>query len=260
MGVSVPPFRNLMAIDDPVEITLRQVKEVLSEESYLPMRLMKLGFSATIAGTFATMPAIAQILESLLTNASGRFEYRFLRVAEELNAQQKRIAEKIPDKSYYESEEFQTLIGLIIERLHTTHDGNKLCMFGDALANCGSSEFQSDDKEEYIRTLRDLSARDLQILGDPRLAGWTPHIANIEYDAEVLSSLSRLAGLGLVTENLKMKSPSMGTNGSDRFDAANVMRELLTTPPKRTYSLSPHGTRFLNFIATGSFDRVDGSA
>jgi hypothetical protein len=249
-----------MAIDDPVEITLHQVNEELSEDSYLPMRLVKLGFSATIAGTLATMPAIVRILTSLLTNASGRFERRFLRVAEELNAQQKRIEQKIPDKSYYESEEFQTLIGLVIERLHTTHDANKLRMFGDALANCGSGEFQSDDKEEYIRTLRDLSAKDLRILSDPKLTGWTPHIANIEYDAEVLSSLSRLAGLGLVTEHLKVKSPSAGTTGSERLDAANVMRELLTTPPKRTYSLSPQGTRFLNFIASGSTGDAAGSS
>jgi hypothetical protein len=177
-----------------------------------------------------------------------------LRVAEELSAQQKRIEDRIPDKKYYDSEEFQSLIGLVIEKLDTTHDEEKLRMFGDALANSGSTEFQADDKEEYVRTLRDLSSRDLRVLNDDRLKGWLPHIPHvtIEYDADVLSSLSRLAGMGLVIENLKVKTPSAGTTGSARMDAERILKELLTMPPKRTYSLSPFGTRFLEFIASGT--------
>ena len=241
-----------MAIDDPVEIALRQTEDAMIADAYLPARLVQLGFSAIVAGALATMPPVVQILASLLTGSSARFERRFLRVAEELSAQQKRIEDRIPDNRYYESEEFQSLLGLVIEKLHTTHDYEKLRMFGNALANSGSSEFQSDDKEEYIRTLRDLSSGDLQVLNDDRLKGWLPHIHPIEYDPDVLSSLYRLAGMGLVIENLKVKTPAAGTTGSARIDAVNILEELLTTPPKRTYSLSPFGGRFLKFIASGA--------
>jgi hypothetical protein len=241
-----------MTIDDPVEIAIRQSEEAIAADSYLPAQLVKLGFSAVVAGTLATMPGVAQIITSLLTSNLARFERRFLWVAKELNAQQKRIEDKIPDIKYYESEEFQSLLGIVVEKLYTTHDETKLRMFGDALANCGNSDFQADDKEEYVRTLRDLSSKDLQVLNDERLKGWSPHIHAIQYDTDVLTNLSRLAGRGLVIEHLKVKTPSSGRTGSERLDAENVLRELLTTPPMRTYSLSPFGERFLKFIASGT--------
>src|SRR5271155_503477 len=125
-----------MAIDDPVGIVIQQAKEA---ESYLPDRLARLGLSAAVAAAFAHMPFVAQILTSLLSNSPARFEERFLQVATELHAQQKRIEDRISDMNYYESEEFHSLLTLILERLHATHQKEKLKMLGDALANSGSS-------------------------------------------------------------------------------------------------------------------------
>jgi hypothetical protein len=51
---------------------------------------------------------------------------------------------------------------LTLEHLHTTHDKEKLKMFGGAPANCGDVDFKSDDKEAYIHILRDFSAKDLK--------------------------------------------------------------------------------------------------
>ncbi len=239
-----------MSIDDPVGITIRQAEEAIEADAYLPPLLVKFGVSAGAAVALAKMPWIAQIVTNLLSMNSQRIETRLLHVAEELNAQQKRIEDRIPDRKYYESEEFQTLLGLILEKLQTTHDEEKLRTFGVSLANCGSIEFQADDKENYIRTLRDLSKKDLQILSDTRLEGWTPHVHTIEYGPEVLSSIYRLAGMGLVIEKLHVKSPSSGRTGSQRLDAERALTELLTEPPKRTYFLSPFGGRFLKFIAS----------
>jgi hypothetical protein len=240
-----------MAIDDPVEIALRQTREEIEAESYLPARLAKLGLSAALASQLARWPFIVQILTSLLSNASTRLERRLLVVAEELNAQQKRIEDKIPDMRYYESEEFHSLLSLVMERLNTTHDEEKLRIFGDALANSGSAVFVNDDREEYIRTLRELSLKDLRVLNDPKLKAWTPLLHEIKYDPEILSSLARLEGMGLVLQHLKIKTPR-GTTGSAHIDAEVWLNERLTTPPIRTYSLSPFGTRFLEFISNGS--------
>ena len=219
--------------DDAVEIVIRDAEEAVQADTYLPTQLVKLGLSAVMASTLAPMPFVVNILTNLFARAPARFEKRFLRVAEELNAQQKRIEDRIPDKKYYESEEFQSLLILILEKIHTTTDDEKLRSFGAALANSGSSEFQQEDKEEHIRTLRDLSRNDLEVLNNDYLKGWTPHTRVITYEAEVLSSLSRLAGMGLVLENSRLPT--------------------VPAPPAiRTYSLSPFGTRFLKFISSGS--------
>src|SRR5579863_3043621 len=136
-----------MAIDDPVGIAIRETEEALTEADYLPTQLLKLGLSAYAVHALAGMPTVVQIFTSLLGSGSVRFERRLLLVAEELNAQLKRIEKSIPDRRYYASEEFQSLFGLVVEKLQTTHDEEKLRMFGDALANSGSGEFQQTKKK-----------------------------------------------------------------------------------------------------------------
>jgi hypothetical protein len=131
-------------------------------------------------------------------------------------------------------------LGLVIEKLHTTHDEEKLRMFGDALANSGSSEFQQDEKEDYIRTLRDLSTNELQVLkgGYPR-GHFSPYTAG----------LSRLVGMGLVDEKLQTKKAGRVPRGSDQQRLMQELEKVVTNPPERSYSLSSFGFRFLKFIA-----------
>lgn len=231
-----------MAIDDPVEIAIRQADEAISDGSYLPMRLVKCGLSAALAAKLAAMPAVSEIVLSLFNFGSVRFERRLLVVAEELNAQQRRIEASIPDRKYYESEEFQSLIGLVIEKLNTTHDEEKLRMFGDALANAGSSKYQHDEKEDYIRILRDLSSKDLQVLKHSRLNGG-------RFCQDAQSSVGRLVGMGLATETLEEKRTPMIPRAADSRRKADALKELVTKPPRRAYSLSSFGLQFLDFIA-----------
>jgi hypothetical protein len=251
-----------MAIDDPVGIEIRQVKDEIEAESSLPMQLTKLGLSCALAAALAPWPLVSQIMVSLITSSSGRSEKRFLRVAEALNEQYKQIEEKIPDATYYESEEFQTLMGLVIERLHTTCDDEKLKMFGNALANSGSSEFQTDHREDFIRILRDLGTADLDEL--KTFAPPSPSRFGGELDAnqrfqmchsrqdlagESLSRTTRLIGLGLVNENLSMKEFTGSVEYHSASEARRAISDYLKQPPKRSYRLSPFGWRFLQFIS-----------
>jgi hypothetical protein len=139
-----------MSIADPVRVAIQRAREGAEEEDYLPARAARLGLAGVTAAFLVNHPFVSQVLTSFLTGSSSRFEERFLLVAEELEEQQKRIGDRIPDKRYYESEEFQTLFALLIERLHTTHQQEKLKMFGNALANSGREDFQNDDKELYV--------------------------------------------------------------------------------------------------------------
>lgn len=237
-------------IDEPVKIAIVQAREELNEETYLPKRVMALGLSAVVAQQLAGFPFFTQLFTSLLTGSSKRLEERLLCVAEELESQQKRIEESIEDKSYYESDEFYTLFGLILERLHTTHDKEKLRRFGDALANSASASFEGDEKEVFIRILRDLSVVDLETLNHGNLKGWLPAVRKMEYGPDVLSSLSRLAGMGLVNE--RFHRPQAGNTGSDNLDAQLLLKEILGSPPRRAFHISPLGERFLKFIANSN--------
>ena len=128
-----------------------------------------------------------------------------------------KIRDSIPDQNYYVSEEFQSLLAQAYQQLIETHDSAKLKMLAAALANSGNAAFKADDKEVYMRVLRSLSAFDLQTLNDARLKGWSPYTHEIHYSPEVLSSLSRLTGQGLVLEKLKPRVSSEEPRAAPRW-------------------------------------------
>jgi hypothetical protein len=204
----------------------------------------------TTRSTIAAIPyagsALLEIIDGL---AQRRVQERLNCVLDEIKNRLHELGDEKIDREFFRSEEFQTLLFLLLERLHTTHDRDKLRMFGKALANASSTEFTADDKEEYIRVLRELSANDLKVLNHEYLKGWTPHIHNIDYAAEVLVSLSRLQGMGLVLEHVKVREVPAGGTGSGRLDARMAASNLLTQPARRTFALSEFGRRFLQFIS-----------
>jgi hypothetical protein len=159
------------------------------------------------------------------------------------------VAEDKVDKEYFHSEEFQTLLYLLLERLHTTHDKKKLRIFGITLGNSGLIEFKTDDKEHFVRVLRDLSLSELQVLDDQRLKGWFPHIPgrDILYANKVLEKLFRLQAMGLVLSRIEPAQPPSGTTGSAKADLTKAL-ESIWKPAKPHFYLSDFGTRFLEFI------------
>lgn len=192
----------------------------------------------------------SSIMEIFNGLAQRRAQERLNDVFDEVKKRLDSVGDEKIDREFFKSQEFQTLLFLLLERLHTTHDSEKLKMFGNALANSGNVDFKDDAREDYIRVLRDLSLKDLLILNDFRLKGWTPHLQQIDYSADVLVSLARLHGMGLVIGNLKEKA--LNRIGNSRTENAQVISDMITQPPKMQYSLSTFGERFLRFVLPDS--------
>jgi hypothetical protein len=192
----------------------------------------------------------SSIMEILNGLAQCRAQERLNDMFDQVKKRLDSVGDEKIDREFFKSEEFQTLLFLLLERLHTTHDSDKLKMFGNALANSGNVDFKDDAREDYIRVLRDLSLKDLLILNDFRLKGWTPHTHQIDYSGDVLVSLARLHGMGLVIGSLREKA--LSRIGSSRAESAQVISDMITQPPKMQYSLSTFGERFLLFVLPDS--------
>lgn len=135
------------------------------------------------------------------------------------------------DERYFRSSEFETIVFLLVEKLHTTHEREKLKLFA-ALVNSGNFEFRGDDKEQFVHVLRDMTLDDFTVLKHKNLKGWTPHVKSFKYAPEILCSLHRLDFMGLVQMNVR---PS-----------ANIVGDVTT------YSLTGFGERFLRFVETAA--------
>jgi hypothetical protein len=229
-----------MAIDDdPIEVRLQQSKKKLDADIECDLS------HATIAGILSLIPGIGSALQSLIDGkAQQNVERRWVQLFADLKVCLEEIRDSIPDESYYGSEEFQTLLALAWEQLCTTHDREKLKMLAAALANSGNTAFEDDDKELMIRALRNLSPSDIKTLDHRDLKGWRPLTNQIEYPANVLGSLSRLASSGLVIERFLRPNPNLGED--------QQLRSLLDSPPWRTFQLSHMGERFLRFVASAN--------
>jgi hypothetical protein len=197
----------------------------------------------TLRSVIAAVPLVgSSILEIFNGLAQRRQQERLNDVFDAVKNRLHELGEEKIDRQFFKSEEFQTLLFLIIERLHTTGDAEKLRMFGSALANSGSPSFKNDDKELLIRALRDLAVNDITVLNDYRVKGWIPHTHDIRYDTYILSSLSRLEALGLVAQQIRI-------NLSDIESGAQT--SLGQIKPIRTFSITAFGERLLEFISVG---------
>jgi hypothetical protein len=129
-------------------------------------------------------------------------------------------------------------------------------MSGIALANSGSSDFQSDPREDFILMLRDFSSGDLREL---KLYAPLPPAGNFGAEArfkmrrshqnlggERLSRATRLVGSGLLEEELMPKpytGPTdfrLGPTPSGHFRTISNCRQLSR--------ISGFGWKFLQFI------------
>ena len=73
---------------------------------------------------------------------------------EALAKQQQQIEERIPDQSYYQSEEFHALLTLILEKLHSTHQQEKLKTFVDNLINWDYVLELYEQMKQYLDAMR----------------------------------------------------------------------------------------------------------
>jgi len=226
----------------------------LPDELETELRLYKQGSETAIQEiavrtALATIPfAGSALLEIFNGLAQRRAQERLNDLFGQMRSRLNLLGEEKVDRDYFHSAEFQSLLFLLIDKLHTTHDAERLRMFGNALGNAANVDFKSDDKEQYVRVLRDLSLGDLKILNDEKLKGWLPHLphVNIDYAPEILVSIYRLQAMGLVIAKLRQKG--VFRTGDATQDIQNVMSNLSTQPPVMTFYLSGFGTNFLRFI------------
>lgn len=243
--------------DDPLDISLRQVRQELESDIERDLSL------ASCAAVLCLIPGIGSAIQSLLDGKAQRnVERRWVQLFVDLKERLDQIRDDIPDDEYYASEEFQTILALTYQEILTTHDREKLRLLATALANSGREKFREEDKEQLVRTLRDLSPRDIRTLAvlKPRPHGWIdnpPAWLRLTREKwrnpieEDLCSLTRLVGLGLVTEGLEGTPPPSGGSGSERIDAEQRFRYALEPhAPVRVFQISPYGIRFISFIET----------
>jgi hypothetical protein len=217
--------------------------------------------------TVAAIPyAGGPILELWNGLAQGRVQDRLNVVFSTMKKQLEEIAQDKVNQAFFGSEEFQTLLYLVLERLHATHQKEKLEAFGDALANSATIDFKKDDKEQYIRTLRELSLEDLQTLRNAAEFDKLPaHLRQAAYPKPESPSLARLASLGLVHESLKLREfdlrfPVVPTSNQspERYARGMVgaFKQYFEQPPLTNYRLSGFGHRFLKFIAAATSEQA----
>jgi hypothetical protein len=248
-----------MTIDDPVRTTIQQARNDLQERSGLVELVKRLGISSGAAAVLSGMPFVSQIVTSLIAGSSTRSEERFLAIAEALEEQQKRFERDIPYRSYYDSDEFAALFHLVLERLHSTHQKEKLKAFGRALGNCGRRTFEQDDREQFIRVLRDLSLGELHVLQnlvqaeESRAVRLNGGVARPRDPA-----WARLTSLGLIEEkdvlrkmSLRVPTVPLGRQSPEGYTRAfaDALNDYFKQAPVTICRASGFGRRFLAFVA-----------
>ena len=219
--------------------------------------IAEIALRTTVAGIPYAGGPILEIMNGLAQRRVGeRLNVVFAAMRQQLEL----ISKEKVNQAFFDSEEFQSLLYLLLERLHATHHQEKLKTFGRALGNSASTDFQEDDKEQYIRTLRDLSLEDLQTL--QKLAEIQKLPSHLRASGLVKSenpSVARMVGLGLVHETVKLRDfnlsvPVVPTSSQsiDRYarGLVDAFQEYFKKAPIATYRLSNFGKLFLDFIAS----------
>jgi hypothetical protein len=102
------------------------------------------------------------ILDTLRDLKQKRINDRILEVLTDMENQSKK---NTINKDYFKSEEFQTLLALMLEQLASTHDKEKLHLLASALANSASAGFSAETRKElFMRILRSLAPEHVKML------------------------------------------------------------------------------------------------
>lgn len=152
------------------------------------------------------------ILDMEMTRQWERATDIFVRFDDDL----RRCEQQKIDKHFLKTEEFQTLVFLVIQQVQTTYDKGKLKALSDGLARGRLRDFSGDSRKElFFRILRDMAPNEFQILKNlsptPERGGG-PVIP--DPDGEDLAILQRLEAHGLVRvsmrSNMKLSGPRYG--------------------------------------------------
>jgi hypothetical protein len=249
-----------MEIDDK----LQKVLDNLSEESHFDASKEVLNV------VIASIPHAGSAIASL---SAGRAKRRILeRATEVFRAMKERLeqlGESKIDKSFFESEEFQTLLALALEQIQTAHDKAKLKMLACGLANGGVQEFSCDNRKElFIRILRDLSPNHVRVLAGllppARSLNAGPDLWPVSHEphGEDLAILQNLASHGLVEDFLKSgRTTISGLRYGSQWtesEAVRAVNEALKAAPSRSFRISKFGLDFLKYLGVSGAPAFNG--
>jgi hypothetical protein len=170
------------------------------------------------------------------------------RAADVFEAFKERIEEIDKDKlnaDFFESDEFATLLTLMLQQIQTTHDRQKLKMLATGLANSATPAFASEARKElFFRIIRDLAPEDVQALKGLVFIPGMGGLPASNDDHAV--TLQRLVAQGLVLEDLQSEElPNFNINHPGN---QILLKSAFEKPPIKRYSPSAFGLEFLRFF------------
>jgi hypothetical protein len=237
-----------MSVDDKLEKLL----DIMIEEARL-----KVGQEIVLAAA-AAVPFAGGAITSIVSGVLHRRAIeRAVEMFKAMTERLKELEEDKMDRSFFESEEFETLVALALQQLQTTHDKTKLEMLAQGLANSGTYQYSSSDRKElYTRILRDLSPNHVTVLrrllpSGPKYGGQQHRPVVNEPSGDDLAVLQTLVANGLVKEFLKPETKLSGPRFGRQWDiseAERAINEALSKPPSRHFEISDFGLDFLSYF------------
>jgi hypothetical protein len=197
----------------------------------------------------------SQIVKVLFGDAQKRIAERAKDVFDAVRERVERLDKDKIDKTFFESDEFLTIIILVIEQLQTTHDKQKLEMLANAITNSGTTDFSSDTRKElFLRIFRSLAPEhiaELQRIRPKELNQAPGTIRAIEVKGpkgENLAILQTLAANGLVDEHQEFDPNMIPSRFSNENQVKEIIGKFMRTPPLRCFKVSSLGKDFLEFF------------
>ena len=239
-----------MAIDDKLEKLVEglRVEENASLQLVIQNALM------------ASFPYMGAAIGSLLIDKwKKRLIERVVTLFTEIKNRLEKLDETALDNSYFETEEFQTILFLALQQLQTTHNKRKIRMLAWAVANSGTRDYSADNRKEiFVRAVRELTPDHIEMLKRFRPA--IQHEGRTLYGRETLKRLgdfdllvaNDLVRLGFVRESLEYPILRHRHTGTRPEELAAKTEELasaiLDRAPARSFDITNLGSDFMKFI------------
>jgi len=218
------------------------------------------GGSQALSAVIASIPFAGGAISSMLGGrAQRKIVERATDVFEAFGERLRQMEEAKIDRTFFERDEFQTLLYVALEQIQTTHDKNKLNMLAAGLANSAHEDFASEGRKElFLRIFRDLAPEHVSMLRKMKpveqLGMKGLRFPFNSPSGDNLAVLQHLASQGLVSESLQVqKLPTVNFAHPAAF---NVIKKRLEIPPSKSYVLSDFGVHFLNFFENETTKRA----
>src|ERR1700739_110962 len=231
-----------MLMDDPIELQLSNLREQV--RGFVGEEAAEMAAGIVLHAIKCLSIVGIPVVDSWKDLKQKPINERVLEVLTDMNNQSKT---NHVNKDYFKSEEFQTLLALMLEQLATTHDKDKLHLLASALANSATSEFSTENRKElFMRILRNLAPEHVQMLR--RVTQYSVS----EPNREELAVLQALVGNGLVRESFRpdanFSEPPFGSDWSEA-EIKRAIKDYIKAVLLRSYRISDFGEAFMKFIS-----------